>query len=84
MEVQKRGDEPDPGRFSPYETFTENELTESKEFGEEAVKANVRYTASKTSRTKSTGSDSGEIKEREVEEERKKYENGDKGKLHPR
>ena len=84
MEVQKRGGEPDPGRFSPYETFTENELTESKEFGEEAVKANVRYTASKTSRTKSTGSDSAEIKEREVEEERKKYENGDKGKLHPR
>ena len=73
------------GRFSPYETFTENELTESREFGEEAVKANIRSTANKTSRTKSTESDNGlEMKEREVEEERRKYENGEKGKLHPR
>ena len=87
VEPQNTNDVLKSGRFSPYETFTENELTESREFGEEAVRANIRYTSSKN-RTKSTGSDGGpEIKEREgyeYRQERRKYENGEKGQLHPK
>ena len=83
-ETQRISDEPNSGRFSPYETFTENELTESREFGEEAVRANSRQSSGKT-RTKSTVSEGGvELKEREYNDERRKYENGETGELHPR
>lgn len=82
--LEPQSDEPKSGRFSPYETFTENELTESKEFGEEAVNANNRCTSGKSWK-KSSESDLGtEMKERELREERRKYENGEQGKLHPR
>lgn len=83
FDAQPASDEPKSGRFSPYETFTENELTESREFGEEAVRANSRQNSG--TRTKSTESVGGvELKEREYNDERRKYENGETGELHPR
>ena len=79
------------GRFSPYETFTENELTESREFGEEAVKVNSRYasriSSNSSRRTSGDGEGGTEMKERHGREdtrERRKYENGEKGELHSR
>ena len=81
------------GRFSPFETFTENELTESKEFGEEATKANEGFCDRGTRKT-SAESASPSFTEQEMQvikhcndemrEERTKYENGEKGELHPR
>ena len=84
FEAQDTSDELKSGRFSPYETFTENELTESREFGEEAVRVNRRNT-SRNAPAKSTDSEgSVEQKEREHKEERRKYENGEVGELHSR
>lgn len=80
------------GRFSPFETFTENELTESKEFGEEATMANDG-SYNRGARKMSTESASSLTEQEmqvikrcsdEMKDERTKYENGDKGELHPR
>lgn len=95
--------EPKNEKFSPYETFTENELTESKEFSGEAVRANNLLSAGdgnpstrSHSFTRKTSSKSAggipteqeiEVNQRsskEQKEERMKYENGEKGELHPR
>lgn len=81
---QNTGEGPKSGRFSPYETFTENELTESREFGDEAVRANDRHVSGKSRNISSECAGDTKMKEREVAEERRKYENGEKGKLHPR
>ncbi|XP_028404501.1 KICSTOR complex protein SZT2-like [Dendronephthya gigantea] len=83
IEKQNTGEEPKSGRFSPYETFTENELTESREFGEEAVRANDRNVSGKNRNKTSEYDGDPKMKERDAAEERRKYENGEKGKLHP-
>ena len=81
------------GRFSPFESFTENELTESKEFGDEATKANegfcdrgARKTSAESASPSFTEQEMQVIKRcnDEMREERTKYENGQKGELHPR
>lgn len=80
-------DKPKSGKRSSYETFSENELTESRKLGDEAVIENSGYIAKKGPKKATDSDQDSQVKERENEdfrEERMKYENGELGTLHPR
>lgn len=75
------------GRFSPYEIFTDNELTESKQLSEQAVLANTQYLSDKTRKKSADVARDRNVREEEIQKmkvKRQKYENGETGYLHPR
>ena len=87
LECQNTDDVPKSGRFSPYETLTEKELTESRKFGEEAVRINNQSTSGNYGKKSSNSVTDSQRKEQELgeyKEKIRKFENGEEGKLHPR